>query len=340
MRKLPTIRDVAQYAGVSLTSASYIINKKPGHKFNPETVRKVEDAVETLGYTRNRMIQAIHKGKSYTIGLGNLLPGINHEKTLNGVYDELARNKNYDLLIYFSVGSQDKDRKVFLDGRADGLIFPEEIGVNISEYVAKCGLPVVVFYKSDVAPGVACAKIDDLGAAHSAIKYLWENGHRRIAHLAGHTTDWMDAQDRLTGYCDAMRELSGKKVLKEWIFNRYSWTDEKCDEALEYWYSLSDEIRPTAIFSANDRGAIGLIQAAKKRGLRIPEDLSIIGCDDCAEAESYELTTMHLDFIKVGQYAVQSIIDIIESRRTPEECRKPIPADLIVRNSVKDISKP
>jgi LacI family transcriptional regulator, galactose operon repressor len=337
MRKLPTIRDVAQHAGVSLTSASYIINKKPGHKFTPETIAKVENAVEALGYTRNRMIQAIHKGKSYTIGLGNLLPGINHEKTLNGVYSELALAKSYDLLIYFSVGSQEKDRKVFLDGRADGLIFPEESGVNISEYVAQRGLPVVVFYKRDVAPGVACAKIDDIGAARTAVEYLWSKGHRRIAHLAGHINDWMDAQDRLTGYCNAMKQLSGEKVPDEWIFNRYDWTAEKCDEALAHWCSLPEASRPTAIFSANDTGAIGLMRAAEKRGIRVPENLSIIGCDNNFEAEANGLTTMHLDFAKVGQYAVQSIVDIIEGRKKPEECRTPISAVLIERSSVINI---
>lgn len=337
MRKLPTIRDVAQHAGVSPTSASYIINKKPGHKFTSKTIEKVENAVEALGYTRNRMIQAIHKGKSYTIGLGNLLPGINHGKTLDGVYNELSLSKSYDLLVYFSVGADDKDRKVFLDGRADGLIFPEESGVNISEYIAQRGLPVVVFYKRAVAPGVACAKIDDIGAAQSAVKYLWSKGHRRIAHLAGHVNDWMDAQDRLTAYLDTMKQLSGKDVPDEWIFNRYDWTAEKCDEALEYWCSLPEEIRPSAIFSANDRGAIGLMQAAEKRGIRVPEDLSIIGCDNCTEAESYGLTTMHLDFAKVGQYAVQSIIDIIEGRKRPEECRTPIQAKLVERSSVINI---
>jgi len=250
----------------------------------------------------------------------------------------MARWERYDLLMYFSIGTQRKDKMVFLDGRADGVIFPEESSVNISSYLAQKGLPVVVIYKRNVAPGVACAKADDFQAACLAVRHLWEHGHHRIAHLAGHLADWSDAQERLAGYRSAMNELGVTETPEEWVFNRHSWDSEKCGEALDLWLALPPDIRPSAIFSANDAGALGLIEEAGKRGLKIPEDLSIVGCDNIETSES-KLTTIDLNFHEVGRYSVESLINIIEGIKTPEECRTPIQVKLIRRNTVRQYNQ-
>lgn len=333
-KKLPTIRDVARLAGISPTSVSYILNAKPDHKFSIETLRKVQNAVDELGYAPNRLIKAIHEGKTRTIGIGALLPGSGTDLILNGIYEELEKLRKYDLLFYFSQGREQRDKFLFLDGRSDGVIFPEPLSEDIAGYLAGKGLPVVTLFKRGVAPGVGNVDADNLNAGKMAVDHLWALGHRKIAHFGGFIADWQNARDRMTGYVEALRGR-GVNIPAAWIFDRGSWHGELAGDAIARWLALPEEIRPTAVFSANDAGAEALVLAAENRGVKVPDAFSIVGCDNHVEGRGGPLpiTTINIDFAAIGAKAAALLVEMIEGKREgPLE--EIVPVRLIERKTV------
>jgi DNA-binding LacI/PurR family transcriptional regulator len=340
MKKLPTIRDVAKLANVSPATVSCIINKKAKYNFSESTIAKINEAIENLGYSPNKMIRSLQTGKTNTIGIGYFRVHENHD-FVNSMLDKLAENGNYDVTFYLGkklLGTKEINPKDYLDGRVDGIIFNESRLQKASEYLGKIKFPTVVLLKRDVPPGVACANADYFDIAKEAVKHLCSMGHEKIAFLAGNHIEWEDSYKLLTGYQAGMKEHS-IDIMPGWIYERHSSDDTKCGDALKKWMNLKKANRPTVVLSDNNTGAAGLFRAAKSSGLKIPEDLSI--CSVGINYPAYKnltpnLTSFYVSQEDIGRCAVESLIKIIEGG-SPEDYRKPVKYKLIKGKSVKRI---
>lgn len=338
MRKLPTIRDVAKKAGVSPTTVSCVLNKKDNFSVSEETINRINEAIDTLGYSPNKMIRSLQNGKSNTIGIGSFrLPG--NELVVSTMLNRIAEITAYDMLFYLSNDPRSEEAKnprIFLDGRIDGVIFNEPLHLNISEYLGKQGFPTVVLLKRNVPDGVASANSDYFDIGRKAVEYLWSNGHRKIAHLAANTDEWEDAFDTMKGYESMMREKNAN-MIEEWIFNRHSSSIDKCGEALKQWMALPKQLRPTAIFASGNGATAELIKIAKETGIEIPGDISIVGVGN--DYFSYadhtpKLASFSVSQEKIGKYAVESLLKIINGE-DPHKYREPVPFEFMEGETVK-----
>lgn len=340
MKRLPTIRDVARLANVSPATVSCIINKKSKYNFAESTIAKINEAIEELGYSPNKMVRSLQTGKTNTIGIGYFRVHDNHE-FINSMLDKLAENGNYDVTFYLGkkqLGTNEINPKDYLDGRVDGIIFNESRFQRTSEYLGHIKFPTVILLKRDVPPGVACANADYFEIAQKAIDYLVSMGHEKIAFLAGNYKEWEDSYKLITGYEAGMKKHS-INILPSWIYERHSSDDKKCGDALQGWMNLKKANRPTAVLTDNNAGAAGLIRAAEASRLKVPEDLSI-----CSVGINYldyltmspKLTSFYVSREDIGRYAVDSLIAIIEGG-SPEDFRRPVPYKLIKGKSVKKI---
>jgi LacI family transcriptional regulator, galactose operon repressor len=337
MKKHPTIRDVARHANVSPATVSCVINERKNYNFAEATIAKINEAVEELGYSPNKMIRSLQTGKANAIGIGYFRVEFNHT-FIDSMLDKLSEIGNYDVTFYLSKKGKERNPKDYLDGRVDGIIFNESRFQRVSEYLGQIKFPTVVMLKRDVSPGVACSNADYFEIARKAIDYLCSMGHRNVAFLAANVEEWEDSYKTLKGY-EAGMEDNDLGIIPGWIYTRNSSGDEKCNEALCRWMSMPKKIRPTVVFSDNNIGAAGLFKAAEINGIKIPENLSI-----CSSGNNYDeysnlipkLTSFYVSREDIGKYAVESLIKIIEGG-SPEDFRKPITYKLIKGGSVKKI---
>lgn len=333
---LPTIRDVARQANVSATTVSCVLNKKKGFKFPQETVDRINMAVEELGYSPNKMIRSIQTGKSNTIGLGYFRIG-HAGSMLQHLLNSVHSCGGYDVFFHLAnkvLGVDEINPRGYMDGRIDGLIYNESLHQHASEYFRQKGFPAVVLLKRDVPAGVACSNADYFDIGVRAVKYLHKKGHCRIAHLAGNLNDWEDARKTRDGYVEGMRKEK-LQMIDEWIYCRNASDPSKCVDALEYWLAMPKKIRPTSIFTDN-LAAARLFNLMKDKGMKIPDDISIVGTgiqNELLERLNPKLTCFSVSEEKIADYAVKSLISIINGGKA-DDFRKPVPYDFIEGGSV------
>jgi LacI family transcriptional regulator len=333
---LPTIRDVARQANVSATTVSCVLNKKKGFRFPQETVDRIHKAVEELGYSANKMIRSIQTGKTNTIGLGYFRIG-NAVTMLQHLLNSVHRQGGYDVFFHLAnkiLGVDEINPREYMDGRIDGLIYNESLHQHASEYFRRKGFPAVVLLKRDLPEGIACSNADYFEIGMRAVKYLHMKGHSRIAHLAGNINDWEDAVKTRDGYLAGMRKEK-LEIIDGWIYSRSSSDPAKCVDALEKWMAMPVRNRPTAIFTDNI-AALRLFKVISARGMKIPNDISIISTGihgELLEGLNPKLTCFNISEEKIADYAVKSLISIINGAG-PDDFRTPVPYDFIEGKSV------
>ncbi len=298
--------DVARLAGVSHQTVSRVLNGHPSVR--PETRVRVETAIRTLGYRRNSAARALATRRSSTVGL---LTATSNQSgpifTLVAVEQACRAAGLWVSVVSLSVYDPESVRSAldhFLDQGVDGIITiaPVRDAVLAASAVAP-GLPLVV-----VAPllagsgGSLHVAVDQRQGARSAVRHLVELGHTTIAHVPG-PPDWLDAAEREAGW---LAELSasglrpGPSLPGDW----------SAASGYAAGRRLLAEPGPTAVFAANDLMALGLVRAVTEAGLRVPEDLSVVGFDDL-EIAAYArppLTTVRQDFGDLGRAAVDLLL--------------------------------
>ncbi len=339
MNKRPTIKDVAREANVSPATISYVLNGKAS--IAQETKDRVYRAIEKLNYVPNLSARGLVNNDSKLLGV--VIPQTEPGSEVlfkNAFYSEIvgsieyyARQKGYHLLIsasdanesYFSLA-----KKRNLDGIIAIGVYPDDF---YSE-VKKTQIPIVLIdsYFDDYY--FHSIKINDRYGGYIATKHLLEKGHRDIALFTGKLKDGGVVKHRYEGYADALMEF-GLTPNPKLVF------EEKVDfnAGLALAQRLCDSKNAaTAVFCTADIMAIGAVKGFAARGVRVPDDISIIGFDDL-ELSQYitpGITTIHQDIALKGERAVEVLMNCIEGV-TPGKQEEILPISLVERESVKQM---
>jgi LacI family transcriptional regulator len=329
----PTIYTVAQRAGVSISTVSRVLNNQPLVK--AETRAKVLQAMEALGYRPSACARGLAANTTGTIALVfPKLSGPFFSALIHGA-EIAASDSGYHLLIYGAPGAAlgaDNQTLGMLTTKVDGLILA-------SPGVSRCyirdlqrqNLPVVVLGEGLSGYGTPVDSIqpDNVGGAEKIVTHLIEHGYRRIAMIKGPAAR-THASDREQGYRKAL-QAHGLPCYAELAFGG-AFSEDSGYTAMQRL--LEQDPVPDAIFAASDQIAIGAMATIHESGLRIPEDIALVGFDDIVTAQyvSPPLTTVHQDMLGQGQLAVNLLLARINGAE-PAVQTKVLPAKLVIRRS-------
>ncbi|MEM7333192.1 MAG: LacI family DNA-binding transcriptional regulator [Chloroflexota bacterium] len=326
--KKVTIQDIAQKADVSISTVSRVLNGRVAVAEAKKTA--VLKAVKDLGYRPNVFAQSLASGQSMTIGiLTQEIRSMYYDELLHHILQEL-RDTSYSAIIadgHWQVAKGMQALNTLLDRQVDGLILiggsiPEQELIRINQT-----LPLIIAGRH--VPGLAnqCVYIDNFSGAYKATKYLIDLGHRHIAHITGKLSQ-IDAIERCNGYKHALEE-SGIVVDENLIIEGH-FHEQSGLMAVEMLLTRANMF--TAIFCGNDQMAYGAKLALFRRGIRVPDDISLIGFDD-QSMSAYTippLTTMRQPAGQLGRAAAHAILNLMKNE--PFEIR-PFEARMIVRES-------
>ena len=327
-----TIRDIADLAGVSIATVSRVLNDRPD--VAPGTREQVLQVVRAQGFQTNRGARALSSGRTGIVGL--TLPLVNDAyfgRILFGASEALYEQ---DMRIQLCPTLHEHDREVSLidrltHGSTDGaiLMLPEESTAEL-QHLQDLNFPFVVVDPREAPPdGIACVSAMHAAGAKSATEHLLELGHRRIAAIGG-APGWYANDERMIGFRAAL--ASARLLPDPDLILHSDWQIESGEMAAEEL--LSRPVPPTAIFAFNDNVAIGVINVARRLGLRVPDDLSVVGFDDTSQATivSPALTTVRQPLAELGRMGVSLLIRLVEGQRL-DALRIELATTLVVRDS-------
>ncbi|CAB3756486.1 LacI family DNA-binding transcriptional regulator [Paraburkholderia humisilvae] len=326
----PTLADVARLAGVSQMTASRALNGRPG--VSRETRDEVLRIASDIGYVVNRTAQKLSGGRNGIIGI--ITPTLDTQFSSELILGagRAARAAGCEVLVYTM---SDDDRRTHHDVLglvrqfSDGLlaILPREsLWLDL---LSKANLPVVVIDQRGTMNRFPSVSVDNYGGAQLAVEHLIELGHTRIAFLGGGESI-EGVRDRQRGYLDTLARHRLPNA-PEWVVPG----DLSQMTAFEVASGLLDlPDPPTAIFTANDQSAFGAIAAAREAGLRVPDDISVIGFDDIPMAEQFHpaLTTVRQPFQQMARSAVNTLLAQVAGHDAAPQ-RVTFAAELMVRDS-------
>lgn len=326
-----TIQDVAREAGVGVGTASRALSGQP--HVAEDTRAHVQAVAQQLGFRPSRIARAFSRGRTQTLEL--LVPLITQHfyvEVLRGIEEALAATE-YSLLIRSIEQRSDRERVLRgaeLRGRVDGALL---VSLNPTRgligRVTQAALPLVLVDAEH--PRVATVGVDHAAAAATAVRHLLQLGHRRIA-LVDHPEDpfapvYPDARHR--GYRAALFE-AGIQPTPEYE-HVTDFSPEAGAAALGELLALRNP--PTAIFAGSDSQAIGVLEAARQAGRRVPEDLAVIGYNDIEVAAYLGLSTVHIPMREMGRRGVELLLQAIEHPQEAPPERVVLPAELIIRRT-------
>lgn len=317
--------DVAARAGVSGQTVSRVVNGSP--RVDPATRARVEAAMADLGYRPHRAARALRTGRSQTIGLlVSTLATVGNFRMLQAVADA-ATARGYAVTVVTAGGAASLDEAFerLREQGADGAIVLNEASALAADAEPPAGLRLVVV---DAEPRgrLAIVQADHFAGAALATRHLLGLGHRGVVHLAGPSSSFA-AAERERGWRAALA-AAGAPASEPL---RGDWSSES-----GYGAGRRVPADATAVFAANDQMALGLLRALADAGRRVPEDVSVVGFDDIADAGQFRppLTTVRQDFDVLGEHAVAALVRGIESEAPAGAPGvDTVPTSLVVRAS-------
>jgi len=325
----PTLRDVAQKAGVSHQTVSRVINGSLD--VLPETRALVEAAIAEMGYHPNAIARSMARGQSHTLAcISPNLTDYTFASVIEGAEVEARQHK------YFMLSSSASDPESFRElvdelvghRRVDGLIVINPYADQRFEFIPK-DFPLVFVGASAHEKNICSVSLDDEKVAYEATRHLLTLGHTNIALVTGPMEEDC-SQDRTEGYRRALAEAG--IAFDETMVIEGDWTATSGQDAL---LSFVEQGRvPTAVFAQNDRMAMGVLSAAREAGIKVPAQLAVIGVDDMPLSSYFDppLTTMRQDIPRIGRDATRMLLDMIQ-KKTTETCDLKLNAELVVRQS-------
>lgn len=333
-RKVNSI-DVARKVGLSRTTISYVLNGRNDVSIPEATRSRVLNAAAKLGYRPNGIARSLVQGKTSTIGV--IVPALELSSTadvVNGI--ELAcSRKHYRMLLAYSHNDPEievQQARLLLEHRVDGIICV--VGYRslsgTSRWLAETSrdrVPCVIVDSSIPGAVVDYVVGDDRQGALAAVSHLLRLGHRRVAHLSAGKRG-APARERREGYLQAL-SAAGLPIDPKLVIGK----SFEPVEAAECMGALLDLPKPpTAIFAADDLMAAAAIDVIQKRGLRVPQDIAVVGFNDITLAQYLRLTTVRLCAEERGRLAIDRLFQRMQSPELPREGIF-VPTQLVVRES-------
>ncbi|WP_339714198.1 LacI family DNA-binding transcriptional regulator [uncultured Kriegella sp.] len=334
MRGKITIYDIAKKLNITAATVSRALNNNP--KISEATRKKVLAMANEMHYEQNKLALALKSGKSNTVGV--VVPFIDRNffsSIIRGIEEELYP-KGYHVIICQSQEDEKKELKNFnalLNAQIDGLMV--SVSKNTKnfdhfDHVLQKKVPIIFFDRKVDMKGVSTVTLDDFQAGYEATKHLIVNGSKRIAHLSG---DWaLDIyQRRMAGYKQALVDHN-IKCPKGYVVKGQS-DIHAGKKAVKKLMKLNP--RPDAIFSASDFAALGAIQQLKEMGLRIPEDVKVVGFSNEPFTKFMELpiTTVDQSPMKMGKMAAEVFLEQVKNTKVLLEKSVVIEPKLKIRKS-------
>lgn len=326
MTPKPVMADVARLAGVSHQTVSRVINGSSS--IRPATKARVEQAIHELGYRPNTAARALVTRRSGIIGIVGTNSGLYGPSSIQRSVQEAARAAGYfSSLVPLAEVTPDElhgalDHLARQSVEAIVMIAAQEDALAVV-HSADAGVPLIVV-EGDLSGRGLSVGVDQIAGARAATEHLIGLGHRAIDHVSGPMT-WTEARGRRTGYEAAMRAAGltpGAPLEGDWTPAR----------GYQLGLDLARNGRTTAVFVANDQMAIGLLHAFAEVGVRVPEDISVVGFDDIPEAGYLipALTTVRQDFHAVGRRAIDLVTATLDGVATSVPLLAP---ELVIRAS-------
>ena len=304
----PNIRQVALLAGVSHMTVSRVLNDHPS--IAPGTRERVLEVMQQLNYRPNAAARALATRKTNRIGVVvDSVLEFGPSSTLRAIEDA-AHDRGYTISsIALSADRAITAHEALVNLMGIGidalcLITPRTSSIDLLREVSS-GIPTLVV-KAEPEDDFLTASVDQRAGAALAAQHLLELGHREILHLAG-PLDWLDARGREREWREHL-ERAGVRPRDSVVGD---WTSDS-----GYAFGRGVEVDFTAVFAANDRMALGLIHAFHERGIRVPEDVSVVGFDDVPDARHFlpPLTTVRQDFRALGLVSVETLLATLEGQ--------------------------
>lgn len=330
-----TMRDIAKRLGISVSTVSYALNGGP--RPVPEEVRqRVLEVARELDYRPNRLARSMVTGRTETVAvvppmvMRHMLQFPYIHAVLSAIADAVGEH-GYDILLHTSAAPMSDVELVqfLLGGKVDGILLVAPLATSqVAEELRRRQVPCVVL--SARREGLPCVCVDNEIGVFAAMDWLYAHGHRAFGFVSGPPVHY-DAMQRWQAFrrylCE--RELP---LRRDWIVEG-DFTTQRAREGVRVL--LSQPQRPTAILAANDESAIGVLQAAQEVGVRVPEELSVVGFDDMPFAQllTPRLTTIQQPIEQMAAEAVSLLMRWIKEREQPEDGVRKLPAELVLRES-------
>ena len=336
---MPSIKEVARLAGVSITTVSRVINNKEPVK--KETAEKVWEAVHLLNYQPNLLARSLRNQQSKLLGL--LVPDIENPifARLAKHLEEAASKKGYSLIFCNTNDDPEKERnylEILVQRQVEGIVFSRVSDERLFFKTPQLSrIPYIVLDRTLEIEEAPTIKLDNYAAGVLAASHLLNLGHKKFACLAGPLKIKI-CRERFYGFLDTL-EKSGIGLREEFI-EEGDFKIEEGKKAMNRILNSSPLEQPTAVFSMNDLMAIGAIQAIKGRGLSVPGDVSVIGLDNIplCDVVSPPLTTIAQPFDEMAKEGISLLLKLIEGKKI-RKTTIVLQPELVIRNSTAPLRK-
>ncbi|MDO7880742.1 LacI family DNA-binding transcriptional regulator [Salinibacterium soli] len=328
------IREVATLAEVSLGTVSHYINHPD--KVSPEKRERIQRAIDQLGFVRNNAAWQLRLGRSGTIAY--IAPDVSNPFFATIAEGVEQRAATHDLSVFISNSNRSRAREdayleLFESQRVQGMLVSSHHPIDDRlAQIRSRGIPSVLIGQRAADPTQPSVSIDDVTGGHMAVQHLLELGRRRVAFVGG-PLGIRQVADRLEGANSAVREVPGA-VLE--IVNGTNRTIAEGREIGRAILARPADARPDAVFAVNDLLALGILQVLVHGGIRVPEDIALVGYDDIefGEASIIPLTTIRAPHEGFGFAAVDLLVDAMSDEPRPDAPKQVIfQPELIVRAS-------
>lgn len=344
MGKQKTIRDVAELAGVSVATASRVLNDT-GYPVRSQLKQRVCDAAMQLNYSPNTVARSLRQDVCRDIGL--IVPNISNPFYLQSIHgiEEALREHCYQVILCNTMHNPRREVefiKQLYERQVKGVILSsvDEFNSNVVQMYAEKGMKFVLLDQMLDSPEFMSINYDSRAGARIATEYLIQLGHERIAFATTPMVRWT-RKEMFKGYQDAL--LSSGLTLDPALVFEHKQNEGKIHEGdeLNIGRSIAETFinsgcPASAIVCVNDMVAIGCIQKLMKRGVRVPQDVSVMGFDDIPLAEAYlpALTTIHYPAQEIGRLATIMLLDAIQSETPKTALTMNLTPELIIRDTV------
>ncbi len=317
---MPNIREVAKVAGVSVATVSRVLNHP--ERVSSETMVKIEKVIKDMDFSPNAFARGLNFKKSNSIAL--IIPDVQNPQNMEiarGV-ELVAHQKGYNLLLCNTEKDVNKERsyiRMLIEKKVDGIILAYTLlQQDDFDEIKKRDISLLLFGQNILAEKISSVYSDFKEGAFLAVSHFVNLGFTRIAYICG-SDDHLENRDKTMGYTEALLD-SGIKVSSSMIFQGDDDIDSGYLAALKL---LKLTPQPEAVFVGNDLMAIGAVDAFRTEGIRVPEDISVIGYDNIRMASLIEpkLTTVAWPVYKMGLISARILIEEIDGENTENKAQ-------------------